>query len=125
VIVVIELARRRLILKLLLYTWIVRKENVRPSIAIVVDQYNASTHRLDDVLLLRHKIVAKADATLRNDILKLWNRTTRTCHSLRARRHNIWRMTLLRQREASETEKEKYKAMAHELSISSEAFAAD
>ena len=52
----------------------VRKVHVRPAVAVIVDDEDASAHRLDNVFLFRRGKMSKSDPCRLRDVDQLWNR---------------------------------------------------
>src|ERR1700733_6840919 len=68
--------------------WSVGKINVRPAIAVIVEDDNAAAHRFEDVALVCGRGVRKSNACFGSDIFQLWNWAISTLSRLSASR---WR----------------------------------
>src|SRR5262249_10145935 len=84
-IVVIERAARLLVLERHLYRGGVREVEVRPAIAVIIDDQHTSAHRFHDVFLFRSCGVNEASAGLLLDVLELRNRTLAALDCFNAR----------------------------------------
>src|SRR5690242_19658652 len=85
--------------------------DVWPAIAIVIDQYNASTHRLDDISLRRVGSMGEGDAAGGSDIFKLRHGTARAFDALRSgRRRRRRRMSALSRSESDRQGKNRDRA---------------
>jgi hypothetical protein len=66
---------------------LIREVDVRPAIAVIVDEDNAATHRFHDVFLYRIGGVREGDAGRRGDVLELRNGAAAAfCHPAAGRR---------------------------------------